>query len=299
MIAVKEILSRELISSKLKDYVQLMKIRLTSTVILSSAFGYLIGISATPYTFDATVFIALLVGGFLVVSSSNGLNQVIEKDYDKLMKRTENRPVATGRMKVSEAVIFCTISGLLGVLILGWYLNQLSAWLGLFALISYAFLYTPLKRVSPIAVLVGAFPGAVAPLLGWVAATGSYSMGGGLLFAIQFFWQFPHFWAIAWVLHEDYKRAGYMLLPSKGGKDVRSGLQTVVYTVIVFIVSLTPILTGMISIWSLLVLIPVNVYFLMKSLKLFKSLNEADAKALMFASFIYLPVVQLAILLFS
>ena len=162
------------LAAKLQDYHQLAKTRLTVTVVLSAVLGFLIAANGNTNFVDLW---ALIFGGFLVVASSNGLNQIIEKDFDKLMVRTNNRPVATNRMSVTEAAIFCTISGVLGVFILGQFLNQLSGWLGLFALLSYAFLYTPLKRISPIAVFVGAFPGAIPPLLGWVAATGSFCLG--------------------------------------------------------------------------------------------------------------------------
>lgn len=280
--------------AKLQDYHQLAKTRLTFTVVLSAVFGFLI--AAGPTTVYADLW-ALIIGGFLVVASSNGLNQIIERNYDKLMVRTHNRPVATNRMPVSEALIFCLISGVVGVAVLGFYLNEISGWLGLFALLSYAFLYTPLKRVSSIAVFVGAFPGAIPPLLGWAAATGSLGLGGWALFAIQFIWQFPHFWAIAWILDEDYKRAGYRLLPSKQGKDKRSAKLTILY-----IVSLLPLTASMYVLgetgWIALVITTLaGLAFLYQGIKLYQSCSTADAKKLMFYSIVYNPLVLLAFLI--
>jgi len=304
------------LNTKLKDYFQLIKFRLTFTVVLSAALGYLIAVNGeftaliagedailnddglATYKFILKEFIALIVGGFLVVAGSNGLNQVIERNKDILMERTQDRPVATRRLSVLEASLFSVITGLLGVAILWYFNNSLTAFLGFLSLVSYAFFYTPLKGITPIAVLVGAFPGAIPPLLGWIAATADYSLGGGILYAIQFFWQFPHFWAIAWVLHEDYQKAGYLLLPSRAGKTKGSGMQTVIYTIMAFALSLTPVYLEMTSLWSLTLLLPMNIYFLMASIKLYKTLEESDAKKLMYASFLYLPIVLLAILIF-
>jgi len=227
----------------------------------------------------------------------NNINQIIEKDYDKLMVRTSNRPVATGRMSVTEAAISCTIAGLLGVFILGSFLNQLSGLLGLIALLSYAFLYTPLKRVSPIAVFVGAFPGAIPPLLGWAAATGSIGIGGWAIFAIQFVWQFPHFWSIAWILDEDYKRAGFRLLPSKIGKDKKTVTYTVWYIALLIPISLTPYLLGITGIISAVVVLIAGIAFLAQGIKFYKSCDTKEAKKLMFYSIIYNPLVLLAFVL--
>ncbi len=279
------------LTAKLQDYHQLAKTRLTITVVLSAVFGFLIAANgATNY---GDIF-ALIFGGFFVVASSNGLNQIIEKDFDKLMMRTNNRPVATNRMSIKEAAIFCTISGVLGVFILGQYLNQISGWLGLFALLSYAFLYTPLKRISPIAVFVGAFPGAIPPLLGWVAATGTLSWGGWALFAIQFIWQFPHFWAIAWVLDDDYQRAGYRLLPSKTGKDKKSTALTIWYIALLIPLSLVPYLLGITGWVSALIAVAAGLVFLTQGIKFHKSPTTKEAKRLMFYSIIYNPLVLLA-----
>ncbi|MCB9263284.1 MAG: protoheme IX farnesyltransferase [Flavobacteriales bacterium] len=281
-------------SAKLVDYHQLAKTRLTFTVVLSAVLGFLIAANAeTNYSH----LWALIFGGFLVVASSNGLNQIIEKDFDKLMVRTNNRPVAKNRMSVAEAATFCIISGVLGVYILGTYLNTLSGILGLFALLSYAFLYTPLKRISPIAVFVGAFPGAIPPLLGWAAATGSLPLAAWVIFAIQFVWQFPHFWSIAWILDEDYQRAGYRLLPSRMGKDKKTGRLTIWYILVLISISILPFVLGITGIVSLIIAIICGIFFLHQGVKFYKSCSTKDAKRLMFYSIVYNPVVLLAFVL--
>jgi len=249
------------LAAKLQDYHQLAKTRLTVTVVLSAVLGFLIAANGNTNFVDLW---ALIFGGFLVVASSNGLNQIIEKDFDKLMVRTNNRPVATNRMSVTEAAIFCTISGVLGVFILGQFLNQLSGWLGLFALLSYAFLYTPLKRISPIAV------------------------------AIQFIWQFPHFWAIAWVLDEDYQRAGYRLLPSKTGKDKKSTTLTIWYIALLIPMSAIPYILGITGWISMGIAIGAGIVFLIQGIKFHKTSTTKEAKRLMFYSIIYNPLVLLA-----
>lgn len=282
------------IAGKLQDYHQLAKTRLTFTVVLSAVLGFLIAAgSGTNY---ADIW-ALAIGGFLVVASSNGLNQIIERNYDKLMLRTNNRPVATNRMSVNEALIFSLISGFVGVAVLALYLNALSGWLGLFALLSYAFIYTPLKRVSSIAVFAGAFPGAVPPLLGWIAATGSFSNGAWLLFGIQFIWQFPHFWSIAWILDDDYKRAGYRLLPSRNGKDKRTVRLTIWYIIALIPLTAAMYFTGYTGIISLIVTSIAGLIFLYQGWKFYQNSSTKEAKKLMFYSIIYNPLVLLIFIL--
>ena len=280
------------IKAKLIDYNQLIKMRLTFTVVLSAVLGYLIAVQTGV---EVKAILALGLGGFLVVGSANGINQIIEKDFDSKMLRTGDRPLATNRMSVIEAGIFCTLFGIAGVFILGTYLNQLSAILGLASLVSYAFIYTPLKRYSSFAVFVGAFPGAIPPLLGWVAATGSLSMGGIALFALQFIWQFPHFWSIAWILDDDYKRAGYYLLPSREGRTKKSAFLTVLYTLTLIPVGIVPYMVGVSGLTSMIVLMVCGLALLMQALKLYRSCSTADAKRLMFYSIIYNPLVLLAL----
>lgn len=279
------------LKAKLVDYNQLLKMRLTFTVVLSAVLGYLI---AFQNGIDLQALLALTIGGFLVVGSANGINQIIEKDFDSKMLRTNDRPLATNRMSVVEAGIFCAITGVSGILVLGSYLNQLSAILGLASLISYAFIYTPLKRYSSFAVFVGAFPGAIPPLLGWVAARGTIDMGGIALFALQFIWQFPHFWAIAWILDDDYKRAGYYLLPSKDGRNKKSAFLTVVYTLALLPISAVPFLIGISGNVSLSIAIAAGIVLSLQAIKLYKTCEIKDAKRLMFYSIIYNPVVLLA-----
>lgn len=287
-------LSRVIVTAKVRDYHQLAKTRLTLSVVLSAAFGYWL---AAPALGEYSGLLALVIGGFLVVSSSNGLNQVIEKNYDKLMIRTNNRPVAAGRMTISEAVIFCSITGISGVYILGTYLNELSGLLGIIALVSYAFIYTPLKRVTPFAVFVGAIPGAIPPLLGWAAATGSIGAGAIALFTIQFFWQFPHFWSIAWILDEDYQRAGYRLLPSKTGKDKRTAVFMIWYTFILIPLSIVPYTMGISGMTSMIIAVLAGTLFLFQGIKLYRTCETKDAKRLMFYSIIYNPLILLAFLI--
>lgn len=282
------------IKAKLQDYNQLIKFRLTFTVVLSSIFGYLIGYSGT---LNWTELLALAIGGFLVVASSNGLNQIIEKNYDILMTRTENRPLAQNRMGVFEASIFCTVTGIIGIYLLGYYLNTYAALLGIGSLISYAFIYTPLKRVSSIAVYIGAIPGAIPPLLGWVAATGRFSAVAGILFLIQFIWQFPHFWAIAWVLDDDYNRAGYRLLPLKSGRSKSTALVILISAAILIPISILPYYVGMSGILSVVLLAISAIALTIVAARLYKSLSIKDAKTLMFASIVYNPLVLVVLLI--
>lgn len=245
----------------------------------------------------------LLVGGFMVVASSNGFNQVYERDTDKLMERTKERPMPAGRMATSEGLLFSSILGLIGMVIL-YYINAKSAIFGAAALVLYAAVYTPLKTVSPIAVFVGAFPGAIPFMLGWVAATNEFGIEAGTLFAIQFLWQFPHFWAIAWLLDEDYKKAGIIMLPS-GIKDKRSAFQAMLYSIWLIPVSIIPFVFPYIGIESKLLLTPIGavlilvmgIFLYKKSAVLLKKCDQASAKKLMLGSLIYLPTIQIIYLL--
>jgi protoheme IX farnesyltransferase len=239
----------------------------------------------------------LAIGGFLVTGSANGINQVIEKDFDKLMQRTANRPVATNRMSVLEASIFSGLIGIIGVSMIALFLNQISGILAFAALISYAFLYTPLKRISPISVFVGAFPGAIPTMLGWVAFTGKIDSSALVLFGVQFFWQFPHFWSIAWILDDDYKRAGFKMLPSNPGRDKSTALQTLAFSLVLIPIGMLPAQMGISGMISGIVGIFGGLMLSYYAFRLFKSCEIKDAKKLMFASFIYLPMVQLAYLI--
>ncbi|NUM32086.1 MAG: protoheme IX farnesyltransferase [Bacteroidetes bacterium] len=277
-------------ATKLKDYLLLVKLRLTISVVVSAVLGYLIAIGSG---FEINAIIALSIGGLLVVGSANGINQIIEKDFDSKMIRTNNRPLATNRMTVFEAALFCIITGVAGVYILGTFLNQLSAILGFISLISYGFFYTPLKRFSSIAVYIGAIPGAIPPMLGWVAATGKLEIGAAILFAIQFLWQFPHFWAIAWLLDEDYKRAGYNLLPSKSGKSKLSAFIVFIFTLALIPLSALPYFIGIAGIGSLIPILILGILISFFAFKLYKTLEKNDAKKLMFFSILYNTAVLL------
>lgn len=282
------------LGQKLKDYVLLTKVRLSSLVIFSSAIGYLVA----PHTMiDWGKICWLLLGGFLTTAGSNALNQVIEKDYDKLMSRTADRPLPTGRMSVTEALLAAGICGVGGVLVLWYNFNVLTAFISAVALLSYAFIYTPLKRISPIAVFVGAIPGALPPVIGWVAATGSISQEAIILFAIQFIWQFPHFWAIAWVCYDDYKKAGFKLLPSKEGRNKFSALQNIIYILVLIPVSIIPMSMNMTGWIPTTFVLFAGVLFLIPAIRLYRECSMKAAKQLMFTSFIYLPIVQLALLM--
>lgn len=205
------------VADKLVDYLELSKVRLNILVVFSSVLGYLIGYNESQNSFFELFF--LTVGGFLVTASANTFNQILEKDFDALMQRTQNRPLPAGRVSIQEALIFGAITLIFGLVLLGAGIHPLAAILAFLSFFIYVFVYTPMKRISIVSVVIGAFPGAIPPLLGWVAATKSFGLEGGLLFALQFAWQFPHFWLIARKGQEDYLKAGYKIVPWDGKKD--------------------------------------------------------------------------------
>jgi len=283
----------EYLSNKLKDYAQFVKLRLASIVVFSAFAGFMLA----PVPVDWNKLWILIASGFLVTCASNGFNQIIERDLDALMDRTAKRPLPDNRMSLIESYVFATVLGLVGLVMLYVFVNPLSCLLGLLALLSYTLAYTPLKRITPFSVLVGAFPGAIPPLLGWAAATDSIGIGGLILFSIQFMWQFPHFWAIAWVLDDDYKKAGFKMLPSLGGRNKASAFQVLVYSIGLLPISLLPIVFKMSGNIAAVVIIIMGVWFLALSHKLYRSLEIKDSRRLMLASFVYLPVVQIALIL--
>jgi protoheme IX farnesyltransferase len=238
----------------------------------------------------------LFIGGMLVTGSANAVNQAVEKDTDAMMKRTAKRPVAAGRMSISEAWAFAVITLLAGLLILGIYFNWLSAALALVSWFIYAFMYTPLKKVSSVAVLVGAVPGALPCLIGWAAGQDTISVGGWVLFALQFFWQFPHFWAIAWLAHKDYSQAGFKLMPSAEGPTKYSAIQSVIYSLVLIPVGILPWIVGMSGIISFWIVLAANLFLLWQSIRLFREMEAKAARRVMFSSYIYLPVVFLSLL---
>ncbi|MFT6243284.1 MAG: protoheme IX farnesyltransferase [Salibacteraceae bacterium] len=272
--------------SKVKAYMVFTKFRLSALVVISALTGYLfVGGS------DGLEITLLLIGGFLVTAASNGSNQIWERDLDKLMKRTERRPIPMGEMSVTESVIVVLVCLLAGTYML-YLINLYSALLGLSAYVMYVFIYTPMKRVSPWAVFVGAFPGAIPPMLGAIAGTNEFGLVPGVLFFVQFVWQFPHFWAIAWVSFDDYKAGGFSLLPSREGKSKSSAFQIVAYALALIPFSLLPWVMGWTGIVSLILVLFLGIGFFLYSYRLLLTCDDKDARKLMFASFLYLPLVQ-------
>lgn len=280
---------------KAAQYIALAKPRLSSSVVFSAAAGYLIA----AYPFDLLEFIYLVIGGFLVVASSNAFNQIWERDRDALMQRTKNRPLPSGQLSLSEAIVAASVYGLIGAFLL-FLINPLSAGFGLLSVLLYVLVYTPMKAKGPWAVFVGAIPGAIPFMLGWVAARNDFDIESGTLFAIQFIWQFPHFWAIGWMLHEDYARAGYNLLPT-GKRDASSALQAFVYTFALLPLSLLPAfgLTGTLvlsPVGALLILV-LGIFLIIRAGQLLRFRTEKAARRLMLGSVLWLTLMQIVFVL--
>lgn len=273
------------------DFKQLAKVGLSLSVVFSSVAGYLLAVDIVNYQ---TLFL-LGLGGFLMVAASNAFNQVIERDTDALMKRTMDRPLPTGRMSVNTALSIAILFTIIGITIL-YTINAKSALFGAISIFLYTCAYTPLKSVSPLAVFVGAFPGAIPFMLGWVAATGEFGIEAGFLFMIQFFWQFPHFWAIGWLQFEEYKKAGFNMLPMNK-KDETATRQIIFYTFIMILVSIAPVLkvTGSFYIYPITALIValLGVIMLYYGIRLHKKQTNIDARKLMLSSVLYITVVQI------
>lgn len=282
-----------LVASKAKAYIELLKFRLSFLVAFSCAFGFVL---AAPVV-DYGVLLMVFLGGFLLSGASVTINQIIEKDLDKLMTRTQSRPLPTHRLTVNEAITFAVVCLVAGSLILYLYTNVLTTTLSLVSMIMYSFVYTPLKRVGSIAVFVGAIPGALPPLLGWTAATGVISHEALIIFGIQFIWQFPHFWAIAWVADDDYKKAGFKLLPFGGQKDWNTAIQIMIYTMFLIPLGLLPMKFGITGVDSAIVATVCGVLFFAQTFSLLKTGSRKSALRIMFGSFLYLPIVQIAYLL--
>tara|TARA_B100000497_G_scaffold114558_1_gene137228 strand:+ start:3815 stop:4717 length:903 start_codon:yes stop_codon:yes gene_type:complete len=286
---------KSILAAKLGDVAQLYKVRLGSLVVFSSVIGYLL---LAP-VFDFFSLLMLSIGGFLVTGASNAFNQIFEKDLDSLMDRTKNRPIPAGRMTAVEGSLWAGIAALVGLLILTIFFNLATGLLSAISLIIYAFIYTPLKRVHPIAVFVGAIPGALPPMIGAVAATGFVGDIAICLFALQFIWQFPHFWAIAWYSYDDYKKADIMLLPSKGGKNMNSALNILIYTATLIPITIVLYLLGYYQFLALVILLIAAVVFLIPAIQLYRDISDINARKVMFASFMYLPVALIGLLLDS
>lgn len=284
-----------LIMQKLKDYQQLMKLNLSMLVVFSSVVGYVI---IPELTVTLPNLFWLFLGGSLVTAAANSGNEILERDADKLMRRTMNRPLPDSRMTVLEAVMFCLITLFSGIAILYLKFNTLTAILSLISFILYVGLYTPLKKISAVSVLVGAFPGSLPCLIGWVAGTNHMaSIQAWTLFIIQFFWQFPHFWSIAWIGHEDYERAGMKMLPRTGKVGYFTAFQCVLYSAVLIPLSALPMVAGLGGWISVTGLGLAAVWFLYNSLNFLKDNSDAKARKVMFASFVYLPVALILLVL--
>lgn len=271
----------------------LLKPRLTLTVVISAGFGY---VFAANGNINYINLASLIFGGFVMTGAANILNQVIEKDSDALMKRTTMRPLPNQIISINEALIFCAILILTGLLILLSKTNPLTAFLTFLSVLLYAFAYTPMKKISPFSVLIGAFPGAMPPLIGWAAYANNLHLEAWILFSIQFIWQFPHFWAIAWVLDSDYSKAGFKMLPSNAGKSAQSATQILIYTLFMIPIGLLPMKLGYTGIVSAIVISTAGILFSCQAIYLLKTKTDKAAKMLMFGSFIYLPIVQIALI---
>lgn len=270
----------------MKQILVFTKFRLSFLVVLSALSGYLF-VGGNDYL---TIFY-LMLGGTLVTAAANGANQIWEREHDEKMNRTSKRPLVTGNMRLATAYFICIFSLVLGSALLA-IINWNSLVLGLFAFVSYVFIYTPMKRKSPWAVFIGAFPGAIPPMLGAIAHTSDFGFLPGILFFIQFTWQFPHFWAIAWVTHEDYQKAGFFLLPTRSGKSKSSAFLIALYSIMLIPFSLIPWLLDCTGTATLFIAGILGIWFFFLAYKLYISCEDKDAKRLMFASFLYLPVIQ-------
>ncbi|MBQ0786143.1 MAG: heme o synthase [Oceanihabitans sp.] len=279
----------------ISDFKEITKMRLALSVVFSSLAGYLLGVD----TVDYKTLILLAFGGYFMVGASNAFNQIIEKDLDALMDRTKDRPVAAGRMSVNTAFAIASIFTILGIVIL-YIINPQTSMFGAISIFLYACVYTPLKTKTPLSVFVGAIPGAIPFMLGWVAATNDFGIEPGTLFAIQFFWQFPHFWAIGWFLFDDYKKGGFFMLPTRK-RDKGTAVQTIVYTVWTILASLIPAFgfTGKLYLTPIAAIIVglLGLGFLYFALQLFKKMTTQAAKTLMLASVSYITLLQIVYVL--
>ena len=270
-------------------FLELIKFRLSFLVTFSAVFGFLLSSNYINYF---SLFI-LIISGFFITGSSVINNQIIEKNSDKLMNRTKNRPLPTNKISSRNALFISLALSISGLILMVLFLNKLTALLSFFSLIIYTFLYTPLKKVGPIAVFVGAIPGALPPLIGWAASTNDIPLEALIIFSIQFIWQFPHFWAIAWVSDDDYKRAGFKLLPNNGKKNLPTAVNIMTYTMFLIPLGLLPTIFGITGLVSGVVAVVCAILFLIQTLWLIKDYSKTSALRIMFGSFIYLPVVQL------
>ena len=279
--------------STLKIVFQLTKFRLSFLVSFSAIFGFVLASDS----FKVLDLLILGLSGYLVTASSVINNQILEKDLDKKMDRTKKRPLPTNKISKKNSLIISLIFMFFGLFLMLFFFNMIACLLSLVSLILYTFVYTPLKRVGPIAVFVGAIPGALPPLIGWVAFSGEITIEAIIIFSIQFIWQFPHFWAIAWIYHDDYKKVGFKLLPSKGEKNFNTALNIMTYTLFLIPLGLLPTIFGITGIVSGAIAVLCAILFLAQTFKLFKDYSRSSALKIMFGSFIYLPIVQISFIL--
>ncbi|MFV8332716.1 heme o synthase [Flavobacterium sp. GSP14] len=276
------------------DFREITKARLAISVVFSSVAGFMLGIYDLHFL-DWMVLLKLALGGYCMVGASNAFNQIIEKDLDALMDRTKNRPVPTGRMSSGVALIIASLLTVIGIVLL-YTINPKTAMFGAISIFLYTSIYTPLKTMTSLSVFVGAFPGAIPFMLGWVAATGEFGIEAGTLFLIQFFWQFPHFWAIGWFLYDDYEKAGFFMLPT-GKKDKGTALQIILYTVWLILASLLPVFgyTGRLFITPVaaVVVFLLGLWMLFYAVKLYKVRTPKAARTLMLVSVSYITLLQL------
>ena len=277
-------------TSIISDFKEITKMRLSLSVVFSSLAGYLLGAETVSFY----ILLLLAFGGYFMVGASNAFNQIIEKDLDALMKRTQNRPIPAGRLSVNSAFILATVFTVLGITIL-YIINPQTAMFGAISIFLYTCAYTPLKTKTPLSVFVGAIPGAIPFMLGWVAATNDFGIEPGTLFMLQFFWQFPHFWAIGWFLHDDYQKAGFNMLPT-GKRDKATAVQTILYTVWTILVSIIPVFgfTGelQLTVVGAIVVFLLGLVMLYYAVQLFKKMTAVAARQLMLASVLYITLVQ-------
>lgn len=281
--------------SKFSGYLRLGKLRLSALVVFSAVVTYL----TVADQIDWLKVLVLALGGLLVTASANGFNQILEKDLDTLMERTKTRPLPTGVLSVAEAFFACTVLGVSGTILLWVFTNPLCGILGFVSILLYALVYTPLKRITPFSVFVGAFPGALPTLIGGVAATegfGHFEFFAVLLFLIQFVWQFPHFWSLAWFNDEDYGRADFHLLPSKNGKDAFSKFQILLYSTFLLVVSIFPMVYHFVGLLSTLVAVFCGLALVLQAYNFYRVPSDEYARKLFLVTLVYLPVVQVALM---
>ena len=293
LIFSKTIFAFYIMIENIKLFFEITKFRLSLLVALSSVFGFFISTSKV----DINEVFILLVGGYLISSSSVINNQILEKDLDKMMNRTNKRPIPTGRISIYKSVIMSIFSMIIGLFLISFYLNIYAALLSFISLILYSFVYTPMKKFGPIAVFIGAIPGALPPLIGWIASTGQITLEAIIIFSIQFIWQFPHFWAIAWMYDDDYKKVGFKLLPNNGEKNLKTAVNIMIYTLFLIPLGLLPTIFGITGIISGTVAVFLAIIFLAQTFKLINDYSRESAVKVMFSSFIYLPIVQISYVL--